>query len=515
MAQSISGTQLAASWAALNARVALRVRCDWNKDGDYTDAYENISDRVLSLRIGHSIYDPVAGLPYLGNAPAGSCHLVLDNHDRWFSPGNAVGLVATYADLANGMYRIPIRVEMGYYNGAIPERLVQFQGEIEETAEAEAVAQAQMAVTCRDNALGLMQDKLSTGLMAGWRTDQVIDEVLTLAGFAGGSDLDVGAAVIPYAWLDDENAWDECRDLAASEGGLFYMAKDGAATFRRMTAPLEQADSLTPVATLDEGNATYYANSIAWRDTYSEVICEYAGRYESDLEEVWSAPRYFAIEPGQTLTEEVRYRYPVTAVFDPVYDVDYHCVTAGGHQLAQGAGGITITLASNAQGGTLTMVNDHASQTAYVLDLVVRGFPLQGEEAQTLRFETTLSPAPVEGKAYRLGGNPYMQTREQAERLGGFLRDRLQRPRRLLTWRGPACPWIELLDRVTLSHNTMTPNPGLDVECYVVGNSMTCNGPLWAQELLLLPVPDLWAHEDYFIVGESVYADVGSDKAAY
>jgi hypothetical protein len=515
MAQSISGTQLAASWAALTARVAIRVRADWNQDGDYGDAYEDISDRVLGIQITHSLYDPLAGLPYLGNVAPGSCRLTLDNHDRWFSPDNAAGLAGTYTNLASGIYRIPVIVEMGYYDGSTPERLTQFVGEMEEPGEAEVAGQAQVTVICRDNAIALMQEKLSTGLMEDWRADQVVDEVLTLAGFAGSTDLDIGAGTIPYAWLDDENAWDECRDLAAAEGGMFYMGKEGAATFRRMTAPLERADSLTPVATLDEGNATYYGNSIAWRDTYSDVILEYAGRYQGDLEEVWSAPGYFAISPGETVTEEIRYRYPVTAVFDPVYDEDYHCVTAGGHQLDEGAGGITITLASNAQGGTLTMENDHASQTAYVLDLVVRGFPLLGEETQTLRFETTLSPPLVEGKTFRLRGNPYMQTREQSQRLGGFLRDRLQRPRRLLTWRGPACPWIELLDRVTLSHNSITPNPGVDLECYVVANSMACQGPLWTQELLLLPVADVWAYEDYFILGTSVYADTGSDKAAY
>jgi hypothetical protein len=113
-------------------------------------------------------------------------------------------------------------------------------------------------------------------------------------------------------------------------------------------------------------------------------------------------------------------------------------------------------------------------------------------------------------------GNPYVQTQEQVERTAGFLRDWLQRPRRIYSWTGPACPWLEPLDRVTLSHNVMTPNPGTDVDCYVLNIGMTySSGNLWRQDLLLLPCENLYAYDDYFILGESVYADVGSDKVAY
>lgn len=516
MAQSIAGTQLATTWAANVAGVAIRVRADWNRDGDFVDAGEDVTSRVRAIQITHRIHSALAGLPLLGNIGPSTATLVLSNADRYFSPNNASGIASVYTALADGMYRIPVQIEMGYYNGATPEYLTQFVGEMEAPDESEDGHTATVTFECTDKATGLMQHKLTTGLMLDWRPDELLDEVLDEAGWTGTRSLDWALSIVPHGWLDDENAWDELQSIAASDGGMFYVSKEGAATFRRMTAVLERTDSRIGVAALNQGNASAYRSTLSWRDTYSEVIYEYSGRYEVPPEEVWRAPRYIAVEPGETATEEIRYRYPVLAAYAPVYDIDYRCVTSGGGILPEGAGGITVGLESHAQAGTLTLTNDHLHQTAYVLNAQVRGVPLQGEEAQTRRFESTLVSPLVEGKVWRSRGNPWLQTWEQAERMGGWMRDRLQRPRRLLVWRGPACPWIEMLDRVVLSHNTMTPNPGESVHCYVVGNGMRYSaGAMWTQELILLPVTDLFAHANYFIPGESYYADSGSHRVGY
>ena len=83
-----------------------------------------------------------------------------------------------------------------------------------------------------------------------------------------------------------------------------------------------------------------------------------------------------------------------------------------------------------------------------------------------------------------------------------------------MTWSGPACPWLQMLDRVTLSHHTMTPNPGIDVDCYVMGNSMSYTAEsMWQQELILLPVTEVYARTNYFIIGTTKYGSYG--RAGY
>ena len=509
MAQSIVGTNLLANWQATSARVACRVRADWNKDGAYTGTHEDITERVVSVSMAHRLYDPLAGLPLLGDVAPGDATITVSNDDRFFSPDNAAGIVATYPNLAHGIYRIPVMIEIGYYNGATPERLIQFVGEIESTSEAESEGESMITFGCIDRAVGLLQGKISSGLYERQRTDTLINAYLTLAGWAHSVSLDAGMSTIPLAWADDENAWDECRALAASEGGYFFVGKEGVATFRRMTAPLERSDSRTSRATLDQGNTVEYQSGIAWQDVYSEVVMEYTGRYEGLPEEIWKAPRDIYIEAGEIVFEEARFRYPVTAVFEPAYGTDYNAVTSGFHP----SNVVTITMTPYAQSAVLQIENTHTHQSVHVVDLKLRGEPLLGEEAQQARFASSLGM--VEDKDFKVRDNPYQQTEEQVARVGGYLRDRLQRPRRLLSWRGPACPWLELLDRVHLSHNTMTPNPGVSVDCYVLANSMHYRaGGMFDQELLLLPVTDVFAYSDYFLIGLSTCALI-SDRAGY
>jgi len=98
--------------------------------------------------------------------------------------------------------------------------------------------------------------------------------------------------------------------------------------------------------------------------------------------------------------------------------------------------------------------------------------------------------------------------------MGPYMRDRLQRPRRIFEWRGPACPWLELLDRVTLSHQTMSPNPGTNTDCYVVGiEESYAVGAMWMQSLILLPVTDVFRRTDYFLIGTTAYGSYG--RAGY
>jgi hypothetical protein len=514
VAQSISGTDLADTWAANSGQVAARVRCDWNKDGDYADTYEDITSRVLSVAINHSLYNQLSGLPLLGAGGASGATVVVDNEDRWFSPDNAAGLVGAYVGLAYGIYRIPIYIELGYYSGATPEYLVQFAGEIEGADESESYGKAQVVFQCKDNGVAIAQYKLCTTVTENALPDVVMADLLDDAGVAG-YDLDTAMAEVPYSWLDDENVFEECQQLAQADGGMFYYGKGGEAIFRRMTAMLERDDSTTPQATLDEGNATFYRNSIAWRDCYSGVIAEWAGRYPGVQTELYRAPAPVEVAPGETVTEEARLRWPALSVVTPVYQVDYQAITSGPNEVEYGVSGVELTMTAYAQRADLLITNNLPDDTIYLTNLVVRGLPLLGEEAQQKRWDQTT--ALIDGeKVYPIRGNPYVQARDQVERVGAYMRDRLQRPRRLLSWRGPACPWLEMLDRVTLSHNTMTPNPGVDVECIVVGMSMSYSvGAMWQQELVLLPAADLFAYDDYFLIGAAVYADASSDKAGY
>jgi len=227
MAQSIAGTNLAANWAATSARPAVGVLCDWNRDGDFSDTYEDVSSRVKSVTLSASLYESRTGLPGLGAANPGTATIVLSNDDNWFSPNNAAGLVGTYSGLADGMYRIPVQIWMGYYEGATAQTIRSFTGEIESTSESESSGGARtFRLQCHDVSLPLRQTKVSTTIYNNYRVDALIDAYAALGGLTD-TDLDVAASHVGAAWLDDGNVWEEIVALAQADSGLVYCDEVG------------------------------------------------------------------------------------------------------------------------------------------------------------------------------------------------------------------------------------------------------------------------------------------------
>lgn len=511
MAQNISGTELFARWQDNSSKPAFKVSVDWNRDGSFDDE----SQFVEAIDISHSLYDNVTGLPTLGRVGPESATVVMDNSTRRYSPNNLGGVSGTYPNLVNGIYRIPIQIEMGYHTLAgVAEYTTQFVGEIEGSVERETQGRVTSTFNCIGKGAELMQHKATGPMYTDIRTDLYVQELLIEAGLIV-HDLDMGSNDIPYAWVDDENLWDELLLIAEAEGALFYFNKEGVPMFKRLTTFLERADSVTPVVELNEGNATLYSDGLSWRDCYNEVVVEWATRYRGMQAVIYTAPGTIVVPPDTTIEEEIRYRYPVYQAIHPEYGEDYVPITSGARMVPAGPTGVETSFTSYGQKGILTIANRMVRHTLFVMDLQVRGFPLIGDEAHQERFESPLGIIPGE-KVYEYRGNPYLQTPEQAYRLGGYLSDWLERPIRLYTWRGPAIPWIEHLDRVTLKHNVMTPNPGTHADCYVVGISQTYGADgFYEQELLLLAVEHFFAHDDYFIVGSSEYKIEDSDKVAY
>jgi len=95
--------------------------------------------------------------------------------------------------------------------------------------------------------------------------------------------------------------------------------------------------------------------------------------------------------------------------------------------------------------------------------------------------------------------------------MGTRLRDLLQRPRRLIGWSGPLCPWLELGDRVTL----VDAAHGFNEDYIVLNLVITASAQDMSMDLTLLPVANLFPYSGYFVWGTSPYADTGSHRSYY
>jgi hypothetical protein len=504
MAQSTAGTNLVNNWHANTAQPAVSVTVQW--DGTtWTDE----TSRVVSIEIQHALYDVTTGLPMLGNTQPSQARLVMWNADDRYTPDNNSSPL--HAHIQGGIYRVPIRIDMGYVdvvNG--PERLRQFTGEIETASESNAGGQKQVVFQCVDNAIATLQYKHRTTMQFDKRPDEYI---ATLLAAVGGitANLDRAMGVIPFAWCDDENVWQECQQAAAADGGWFYFGKDGTARFERMTHWLEAADHTASQATINAARMWHYVDEIVWRDVYSSVIVAYTPRRIGPEQVIYESDRPIEVGPGETVHLTALFRGPVASYVPPVCYTDFWPVTAG---MTSQSSYVTIAVTAYAMQADIEITNSNGEFAAYVLDFQLRGYLVDGDETQEAREETTLDPPRVAGKIYSLRENDFVQTETQAAMIAGFLRDRLQRPRRLIGVQAVSCPFLELGDRVTVTHYMMQNGAGstVNIAGYVVGYTQRYQaGGMYTMELVVLPASDLFASANYFTVGTSAYGSSSPD----
>jgi len=485
------------AWSDSHNTPCSKIEVQW--DGtNWTDE----TSRCTRWSINVSLRDSRTGLPMLGAVHPGTATVVMDNSDNRFSPDNASSPI--HSDISDGIYRVPIRISADY--GTATTR--QFTGQIETPSESETPTGREVSFSCVDDSLDMLEYEYTTALYRDKRVDEFMATLLAEAGVTSTS-LDKGFASVPYLWMNTDNIAYELSRLAQSELGMVFFAKDGTYTFWRMTAFLENARSTSSQATLTTGTLFRLSDAIAWRDAYTGVRVTMAPLTLGELVDVYVSNEDILIAPGDTVTQDVQYRWPVRSIVTPEAGVDYEALSSGCRDLS---GDLVVDVTSYAQRASVSFTNN-ASLSMYVTGFKLRGKPLLSEASEERQYDTTLSPAKVPGtKVYDLRGNPYLQTRAQMERAGQFLRDRLERPRRLWQWRGVCNPDLCIGDRVTVQDSDM----GINADAYVLGIQQEYrSSAVYTMTLELLPVANLFAEPSYFILGTSSYADSGSDPLFY
>lgn len=198
-------------------------------------SWTDISSRLegFSVRMGREKW----GQQFRG----GTGSLMLSNQDGIFNPD--AGLV----DLGNLVLR--------------PGRFVRISGRVKGdqlwvplfTGRVEALAdvysdgahriQSRWQLTDLAAYLSLIKPPaLTVPIAAGQLTSDRIIDVLTRADFQNFGGIEVGANTMLSSTLSS-SYWQECQTAASAEGGAFYMAKDGSASF------LNQANFRPPLGT--------------------------------------------------------------------------------------------------------------------------------------------------------------------------------------------------------------------------------------------------------------------------
>ena len=232
--------------------------------------------------------------------------------------------------------------------------------------------------TFLDSAAAIQTTPVTTTLYSGIRTGDAVNIILDAVGWTGPRDIDPGATVMPWWWLDATAAGDALSDLMKSEGppSIAYAGPDGTFVFRDRTHRLLRDQSLeeqgvftaaaidcaVPAATgLSYTDPVTYTHG--WRDIINSVTFQVGQRAIAALPSaVWSTTSTISVTTGQPVTLQAVASDPFLGAITPVAGTDYAVTGAG-----------TLTVSISRTSGLSTTV----TLTATSADVIVTGMQLR------------------------------------------------------------------------------------------------------------------------------------------
>lgn len=306
----------------------------------------------------------------LSPASVGSASLSVINTDRGLSPEFTASLL--YGDLEPARQT---RAKVTYGGNVYPLML----SKIDDYNIKADLDDRTVDFTFLDGMADLQNVKLSTAVYASQRTGALISTILDLAGWTGPRDLDLGATVVPYWWVEQTDALTAIQDLVKSEGtpSLAYQAPDGTFVFRDRHHRLLRGESTEAQATFSQpvlmdctapavtGGLDFTAPFVyahGWRDIVNSVTFEISERsLETDYAVVWNQEDTVQLGNGEAVNIGVSASDPFMEAITPVEGTDF---------TRTGAGTVSVLLSRDSgQSAVLTLMANGGSATISGLQL--------------------------------------------------------------------------------------------------------------------------------------------------
>jgi hypothetical protein len=370
-----------------------RTYVDFNNDGSFAGAREEITLRTLDDRTQLSITYGRDQNRALSPPRVGEAGFELNNISRDYSPENTASPL--YGQVLPGR-----QVRFDAVLSGIT--YTPFRGQLADFTIKPGYDQRSVDVTCVDGLSMLRGAQVTTQMYQGLRTGQALHVILDAIGWpAADRDIDAGATVMPWWWLDGADAYDAALELLDSEGPYSLITCDSSRriVFRDRHHRSVRTRSITSqsiwysrggVEPMFSAPADY---NHGWQEIVNVVSFEVPMRTVSpELAVVWSAPSRITIASGETLQVTVQGSAPFIGAIVPVAGVDY-TVT----------GTVNVSM-PRTSGQSTTVVLTAPSGVAYVEGLQVRGYLVQdagslvvsGEDASVARYgrrtSTSLKP---------------------------------------------------------------------------------------------------------------------------
>ncbi len=360
------------------ARPTYALAVDWSQNGVWTNTGESVISRTLTRdRITCSYgRDTARALSPLAN---GEASFTLNNTSRDYSPMNTSSPITSV--LGPGR---PVRWQATHLATTYTLFLGQLDDYIVNARRGERVAR----MTLVDGLARLRDATVSTELHDAVRTGEAIDLLLDAAGWTAGRDIDPGATVIRWWWVDGQDAWSALEDLVASEGSpaIAYIGTDGSFVFRDRHHRLTRSASTTSQATFrgDTGAEPKFSDiayEIGWREIVNSVTFSVPERQPSLAKEVvWSYDGTISIPAAGSETITVQ-------ASDPFYDA---VTPADGTDFGTRYGTATASL-SRTSGQSLELTISAGVSGAAVNNLQLRATSVKVARTTQVSYESSSS----------------------------------------------------------------------------------------------------------------------------
>ena len=210
------------------------------------------------------------------------------------------------------------------------------------------------------------------------------------------------------------------------------------------------------------------------------------------------------IVPPEGKTIEAKFSFPVTILLDPSAPGDWLPISAGGIDMTSK---ISLDVQDRyAQRAKLVFTNT-ANQTVFIPKMQLRGLALVGGPQEQIDVDAT-TPLVPENKP-TIGGNPYIQTKGQAQLVANVMGYRMAYPRLIHRFGGvPAMPWLQLGDRITIDIQAHDGTNAMTSDRYGIITALTF---IWQPEgafLMTIEAADvagLFEYSDYHVLGTDNY----------
>ena len=404
---------------------------DWNNDGDFTDADDDITGDSLSVTWSRG-RDYASALQ--GRSVAGKLTAVLINTGGKYSPSNTSS--ALTGNILPGR-SIKLQAGSGSFDYTFPIAFndgVRWQGKLDRIKPSPAAKGRKTATLTAFGTLGFLnQFETQLASKTGRRTDLAIGDILDDVGWtsADDRDLDTGQTTISRFWMSGKKTIDALRLVEEAEAGFIKESKSGQIAFENRYHRLTETASTTSQATFtDAGGAAHTFEQIQQADPLSTIVnhVEATARTfdTAALGVLWTHPETGAasptLAPGESKTFEAEYPNPdagnnameVDAWTTPAATTDYLLNSAYGGGGTNLTGDITVTQTKTAERMAITLTNSATGSDGYLTKLQARGTAVTTKNPCIVRAIDTTSQTTYGERKY-IAKTKFIPTTSEAQ----------------------------------------------------------------------------------------------------